>query len=145
MLHLDLHTGLGARATYKLFADHPWGSAGLARLTETFGPQVEPWEPKQGTSYTIRGGLGTWCKATFPQVDYDVLCAEFGTEGPLTVAAAMSRENRAWHYAPREGAAADRERRRFRRVFVPEDVAWRDTCVAHAGQLFERALSAVRA
>jgi hypothetical protein len=140
VLHLDMHTGLGAYGTYKLFVDHAWGSPGQQALASQFGDAVEPWEPKQGTSYTIRGGLGTWCKATMPTVDYDVLAAEFGTVSALQVAAALSRENRAWWHVPRDSARSDAERRRLAAIFVPDDVGWRERCLAQALHLVDRAL-----
>lgn len=144
VLHIDFHTGLGRRGEYKLFVDHPWGSSGAAALAQTFGSQfVEPWEPKDGTSYNIRGGLGTWCKARLPHVDYDVLAAEFGTVHILRVIGALHEENRATHWGGSEHPAFARARERLRDTFAPPERTWRDTVVPRGIAVVQQAIDAV--
>jgi hypothetical protein len=144
VLHIDFHTGLGERATYKLFADHPWGSDELEGLGQLFGSDVvEPWEPREGTSYEIRGGLGTWCKALLPDVRYDVLAAEFGTVSVLKVIEALHRENRAWHWGDRESPEARHTREALRDTFAPPDRAWRDEVVPQGIRVVEQAIEAL--
>lgn len=139
--HVDVHTGLGERGTYKLFVDHPWGSEGHRALSEAFGDEVEPWEPENGLSYTIRGGLGTWCHATFPDRDYEVLCAEFGTVPILQVIAGLHHENRSWHHAGPTSAASVAARRRLRTVFAPDDPTWERVTEARGLRIVRRALA----
>ena len=144
VLHIDLHTGLGPWATYKLFVDHPWGSEQAKVLGAAFGEDVvEPWEPEKGTSYAIRGGLGTWCKSRFPEVDYDVLAAEFGTHRSVSVLRALRDENRCWHWARRDEVASMRARKRLTDVFAPPDPRWRHECVEQAIGVVERAIEAI--
>jgi hypothetical protein len=144
VLHVDFHTGLGKRATYKLFVDHPWGSEGFQRLATRFGEEeTQPWEPEQGESYAIRGGLGTWCKARFPTVDYDVLCAEFGTTHILRVISALRDENRAWHHGRRDDARSIRATAALREAFAPRDPRWRHDCVEQGLRVVEQCIEAL--
>jgi hypothetical protein len=143
-LHIDFHTGLGEWATYKMFVDHPWDSDGLRTLSEAFGADVvEPWEPKKGASYAIRGGLGTWCKGLLPHMSYDVLAAEFGTHSALKVVQAMSRENRVWQHGDRESPQAEAERSRFCDVFVPPDPGWRERTLPQGLHIVDQAIRAL--
>jgi len=141
--HIDVHSGLGERSTYKLFVDHPWKSAGHTQLAQIYGADVvEPWEPEEGISYSIRGGLGTWCKHLFADRSYDVLAAEFGTESILTVIEGLHRENRAWHHAAPSSTTSARARARLRQIFCPDDPAWQRRCVTAGIQLVDTALAA---
>ena len=144
VIHIDFHTGLGARGTYKLFADHPWGSEQIRALADGFGhDRVEPWEPEQGVSYEIRGGLGAWCKARLPSVEYDVLAAEFGTVHILKVIAALHEENRAHHWAQPTDPATVAAKRRLRDVFAPPERAWRDAVVPKGIHIVQQAIEQV--
>jgi len=141
VLHIDFHTGLGTWGSYKLFVDHAWNSAGHGKLAEAFGAEfVEPWEPEKGVSYAIRGGLGTWCKAQLPDVEYDVLAAEFGTRSALQVVQAMSRENRVWHHGDRDAPGAEAERQAFCDTFVPPDRGWRERCLPQGVHIVDQAV-----
>jgi hypothetical protein len=142
VLHLDLHTGLGASGTYKLLVDHPAGSPGAERLRAAFGETVQPWA-KGGVSYTIRGGLGTWCKARLPRVEYDVLVAEFGTFGILRVIAALRAENRAHHWGRPDDRTTLAAKAELLEVFAPRDATWRRAVVTEGVALFDRAIAAL--
>ena len=141
VVHIDFHTGLGARGEYKLFVDHPWGSEGVNALSAAFGAdRVEPWEPKQGTSYAIRGGLGTWCKARLPHVDYDVLAAEFGTVHVLRVIAALHNENRATQWGGPDHPTLQGTREGLRDTFAPPERAWRDAVIPRGLGIVQQAI-----
>lgn len=141
VLHVDFHTGLGKRATYKLFVDHMKGSEGFQALADRFGDEeTQPWEPEEGESYQIRGGLGTWCKARFPNVNYDVLCAEFGTTHILKVIAALRDENRAWHHGRRDDTRSIRATTALKEAFAPRDPAWRHACVEQGLRIVEQCI-----
>lgn len=144
VVHVDLHTGLGKRATYKLFVDHPWDSAEAEGLGRLFGDDVvEPWEASEGESYAIRGGLGTWCRSRFPEVDYDVLAAEFGTVHILSVIRALRDENRAWHHGRRDDPRSIKATTALREAFAPRDPRWRHACVAQGVRIVEQAVDAI--
>lgn len=144
VVHIDFHTGLGARGDYKLFVDHAWGSPGAARLGAAFGEGVvEPWEPERGTSYAIRGGLGTWCKARLPHVDYDVLACEFGTVHVLRVIQALQEENRATWWGGTGHPSLAPARERLRDTFAPPERTWRDEVVPRGLQVARQAIDHV--
>ncbi len=141
VLHVDVHTGLG-QAGYKLLVDHEDGSPGAAQLAEWFGGDVvQPWR-NDGVTYTIRGGLGTWCKATMGS-HYDVVALEYATVHILRVIAALRAENRAHHFGQPSDGATERAKRELREVFAPSDRAWRDRAVADAVRVVEQAISAL--
>jgi hypothetical protein len=144
VFHVDLHTGLGARGTYKLLVDQATGSPAAEALIRHFGPEVQPWAPS-GVSYAIRGGLGTWCKAHFPKIEYDVLVAEFGTVAILGIIGALRAENRAHHWGAPGDPSVEAARRALKDAFAPPDVAWRSEVVAKGVAIAHRALVAVGA
>jgi hypothetical protein len=141
VLHVDLHTGLGANGTYKLLVDHRVGAPGAEALARVFGPAVQPWS-NTGVSYAIRGGLGSWCKARFPRVDYDVLVAEFGTVPVLQVVGALRAENRAHHWGNPEDPTTRKAKERLRDVFAPPEEAWRTAVVEQGVTIVAQALAA---
>jgi len=142
VFHVDFHTGLGASATYKLLVDHAWGSDGHAELRSLFGEEVvEPWEPKDGVSYEIRGGLGTWCKANLGE-GYDVLCAEYGTVPILKVIEALHQENRAAHWGVQDSPGYRKAKGKLMAAFAPADRQWRDSVVASGLDVCQRAIEA---
>ena len=144
VVHIDFHTGLGKRGTYKLFCDHPWGSDPLKALSEHFGGDVvEPWEAEQGVSYEIRGGLGAWCKARLPAVDYDVMACEFGTVHILKVIASLQEENRAVHWGGAEHPETQPAKRALRDVFAPPQLDWRNEVVPKGVRVVQQAIEAV--
>lgn len=146
VLHVDFHTGLGRSGTYKLLVDHPWESPRTAWLKEQFGEAfVEPWEPEKGVSYSIRGGLGTWCKSLFPDVTYDVLVAEFGTYSVLKVLQALRDENRAHFWCSKEDPQLMIARERLREVFCPTSPKWRTVVVGRGLEIIRQAMNAITA
>ncbi|MCC5635579.1 M14 family metallopeptidase [Nostoc sp. CHAB 5844] len=140
VLHIDLHTGLGKKATYKLFINDPPDSASAQWLIEKFGADVvEPYQPERKI-YKIRGGLGNWCQVMFPQCDYKFLTAEFGTYPVIQVVEALRAENRAYFYSPPEHPSRQWTRQRLEEVFAPADIAWRHAVVFKGLDLIEKAI-----
>ncbi|MFT7520475.1 MAG: hypothetical protein ACI9MC_002624 [Kiritimatiellia bacterium] len=140
VIHIDFHTGLGASATYKMFVDHNPGDPGDVELKRIFGAGVvEPWNAG-GTAYAIRGGLGTWCKTRLPNVNYDVLAAEFGTYPALKVLAALRQENQAHHWGDAHDPTTASAKSRLREVFAPTSQSWRDAVVARGTEIVHTAM-----
>lgn len=144
VIHVDFHTGLGESGTYKLLVDHHWGSPMEQELGAFFGQDViEPWEPEQGVSYAIRGGIGTWCKALLPKTEYDVITAEFGTVPVLQVIEALHRENRSHHYAAAGSPIYEQTKRKLLLAFAPESKRWRDEVVGKGLRVVQQAMEAM--
>lgn len=139
VLHVDFHTGLGASGTYALLVDRPADHPRLAQLSTCFGPDhLQPWA-KGGVSYSIRGGLGTWCQRRLPKVEYDVITAEFGTASALKVLKALRRENQAHHYGNDE--AQQRAKAALKAVFAPSSLEWRKLVMARGLAIVAQALN----
>ncbi len=142
VLHVDFHTGLGKKATYKLYINKSADWQRLQWLAEKFGAdKVESIDPA-GNAYEIRGGLGTWCEAKFPQCHYNFLTAEFGTYPIIPVVEALRAENRAHFWGQADDSACQWARGRLVEVFAPADKNWRDFVVSQGVDLVQRAISA---
>ena len=101
VLHIDLHTGLGRFANYKLLLNSGLDVDELSWLSDAFGAENLDAGDSNGIAYHAGGNLGGWCHATYESGQYLYLCAEFGTYGPLAVLGALRAENQAhFHAAP---------------------------------------------
>lgn len=143
LLVVDLHSGLGQPATYKLLVDHPSDAPRVTWLKEHFGSEVQPWDAGDGVAYGIRGGLGTWMKATLPDAEVDVLAAEFGTVPPLIVLRALHLENRAHLWGRPGDPTTETAKRGIQAAFAPADAGWRDAVVDRGHRIVAQALAAV--
>ncbi|OUL21730.1 M14 family metallopeptidase [Nostoc sp. 106C] len=141
VVHIDFHTGLGKKATYKLFIDDPPDSKPTQWLTEKFGDDVVEAYKARKVTYIFRGGLGTWCKAKFPKCNYRFLTAEFGTYPVIQVVEALRAENRAHFFSPPNHLSKDWTRQRLMEVFAPTDEDWRDAVVSQGLDLVGRAIA----
>jgi len=143
VLHIDFHTGLGKSKTVKLLVDHPWDSDRVRWLGEQFGSNlVEPWEPVNGVSYAIRGGLGVWCKGQLPDVNYDVLVAEFGTYNVVKVLEALRAENRAHFWCETTDPRLSFAKEQLKEIFCPADPKWRHAVVEKGLDVIQVAMTA---
>lgn len=142
VLHIDFHTGLGRKATYKLFIDELMDSDQARWLVEKFGADVVEAEASRpgGTAYTVRGALGKWCSSKFPQCNYNYLLAEFGTYPSIQVVEALRAENRAHFWGQLNDPAYEWARKRLVEIFVPVDQGWRNTVVSQGLNVVQRAI-----
>ncbi len=142
VLHIDVHSGMGRRGALRVLVDHPSDSEAFARLATRFGQdRVQP-RVGDDAPYAIQGGLGAWCQERFPTLRYDVLTAEFGTYGPITVLRALRDENRAHHWGQPDASTTVRAKDRLREAFVPKDTRWRTSVLEQSVELVGRALAA---
>lgn len=125
VLHLDVHTGLGRPAEYKLLLNSVVDDDELQWLRSAFGGETVETADETVTAYQASGGLGHWCRASYDAGSYLYLCAEFGTRGPLTVLGALRAENRAHHFAARTSVSYIRAKERLVDAFCPRSVGWR--------------------
>ncbi len=138
VIHLDVHTGLGPRGNLALLLEDTVVPDRVRWLSDRFGEERVEWSG-EGIAYPTRGGLGTWCQATFADRTYDFLCAEFGTDPGVRVLAALRAENQAYHWGRPETHSTRRARRRLLEVFAPSDLAWRASTLAQGVELVQRA------
>ncbi len=142
LLQIDLHTGLGRPATYRLLADHAAADPRVAWLELHFGGTVQPWDAEGGVAYPIRGGLGAWMRAALPDAHVEVLAAEFGTLPIMRVIAALHLENRAHHWCGPDDPRDRWAKQRLKEVFAPSRPGWRDAVVDKGHRIVQQALGA---
>ncbi len=129
VVHLDVHTGLGHRGNLALLLEDTVTPDRVRWLSDRFGSDRVEWSG-EGIAYPTRGGLGSWCQATFSDRIYDFLCAEFGTYSGTRVLAALRAENRAYHWGRPGDRATRRAKLALREAFAPSDPAWREATLA---------------
>jgi hypothetical protein len=142
VVHIDLHTGLGRWATYRLLLDAPITAEQRLALNMWCGKDalVETGSDARA-AYVVRGGMGRW--AATLAADYTLLVAEFGTYHPLRVLAGLRAENHAHHCSTPESAATQRARARLAELFCPASPQWRNSVLTQAVDLVHRALAAL--
>ena len=143
VVHIDLHTGLGRKATYKLLIQESDNSKRVQWLKEKFGADVvenlEHLNPK-ATAYPIRGGLGKWCQAKFPECNYNFLTAEFGTYPILRGIKVTRAENQAHFWGQPKDPSCVWARQQLMEFSAPADPAWRSSVVSQGLDLVQRAI-----
>jgi hypothetical protein len=139
VLQIDFHTGLGQKATYKLFTEEPVNERTQWLIGEFGADVVEAYQPR-GAAYISRGSLGSWCQAMFPKVNYNFLTAEFGTYPIIKVVEALRAENRAHFFSPPLHPSREWTFQQLVEVFAPADPRWRDAVVSAGLDLIQRAI-----
>lgn len=125
VLHLDIHTGLGRWATYKLLLDYAPSESQRAWLGECLGERAVEANDPRGIAYRMRGSIGHWCQQAFPDHQHTYVCAEFGTYCMLSVLTALRTENQAHLYGNPEDPATEAAKRRLLEAFCPASPRWR--------------------
>ena len=141
VVHIDLHTGLGPRATYKLLTEEPNDSAEARWLAAQFGAEVVETVDTGNTAYKPRGSWAQWCKAKFPQLNYRFLTAEFGTCSPIQILKALRAENRA-HFWGHPDTSYEWAKAQLVEAFAPADQGWREAVVSQALKIIQQARNA---
>jgi hypothetical protein len=142
VIHLDLHTGLGAFGECKLLVEDVRGSARERWATAHFGPEVEATDGT--TAYQARGDIGLYFETTLGD-RYQCLTVEFGTYDGTHMLWALRAENRAHWYA-RPGSGIHRWAKRILKdAFVPASPAWRRKSVRDGVRVIGRALQVIGA
>jgi hypothetical protein len=139
VVHLDLHTGLGARGRFKLMGDYPAGADAWAWLGRILGSAAVDEASTGRDDYRARGSLGRWCAAQHLAPTYAFAVAEFGTYGKLRVLAGLREENQARYWSAADGPGAARARARLRELFCPASEAWRARVLTVALRLVDQA------
>jgi hypothetical protein len=135
VLHLDLHTGLGRWAGYRLWPGSPLDSPQGRWLRARFGKKALM------RAYPTRGAWGAWCTGRFANRNYRFATVEFGTYSAVRVAAALRAENRAHHWCRAGDRRLARARAQLMEAFAPSDPRWRDAVVRQGLALIDRAVA----
>jgi hypothetical protein len=140
VVHLDVHTGLGAWGTSSLLVDYPLGPIARDRLTRWFGTRAFHERSPGRVAYQARGSFGPWLVARRFAPDYMFAFVEFGTYSEISVIAGLRAENQAHHWGG-ETRTVQRAKARLRELFCPASPAWRARTLADGLDLTERALN----
>ena len=143
VMHVDLHSGLGAWGTYKLLLERSLSVENRQRLARWFGPEALEVSDAQGVSYTVRGGFGGWCAVHGRGRDYVYATAEFGTYAPIRVLAGLRAENQAYHWGQAHAASTVRTRERLRELFCPRSESWRARALERGVRVAHQAVRGV--
>lgn len=143
ILHLDVHTGLGSWATYKLLVDDPLSSTPAAWLRNSFGPEAVHECHGSAITYPTRGSLGRWCASHCADADYNYLCLEFGTYSSLQVLNGLRAENQAHHWKAHRSSSGRQVKRRLRELFFPASPTWRRRTLGQGLAVVKQALAAL--
>ncbi|MEO8069998.1 MAG: M14 family metallopeptidase [Acidobacteriota bacterium] len=138
VLHLDLHTGLGASGSCALLVDYAATAHQQEALTRWFGQGSYELSGSRGVGYQAHGSLGPWCLAGRFAPEYVFAFAEFGTYSNLKVLAGLRAENQAHFWGRPDAPASVRATRRLRELFCPAGRVWRSTVLERSHDLIER-------
>lgn len=141
VVHLDFHTGLGRWATYRLMLPELDVPENIAWWQAHFDPHHLE-HAKGVRRYEVRGGLGAWLQARFPDCHYRFATAEFGTYAPFRVIRALVGELR-WHTTGDLLPPDHWSRRRLTEAFAPRNAQWRTRTVRSGVELIDRAANAI--
>jgi hypothetical protein len=147
IIHLDVHTGLGTWARYKLLFDHPITDARYAQMQQYFGADVlEAREEMSGSIWS--GGLGHFCRMLVGERDYVCAVAEFGTYTSLKVLGGMRTENQSYVWLKGDDLQTrtqiERSKQRLVELFCPSSTRWRQQTLRRGLQLISQALKALQ-
>lgn len=146
VVHIDLHTGLGAHAQHTLLLNETRDAPEYAWYAAAFdGHHVEPLSEPRGTAYRASGAFGQWLQHRFGARDYryHFVGAEFGTYDVIRVLAALRAENRAHHHCAPSAPAYARAKQELLECFCPASSAWRQQVLQQALQIIRRAELAI--
>ena len=138
VLHLDLHTGLGDYADYRLLIEPPH-LHDLEWYRSLFDPERVA-AVGGDTPYAARGVMGAWLARHAGPRRYRFACLEFGTYGPLRVLAALRAENRAHYHAAPDTTAYARAKQELVECFCPARGPWRRKALARALEVTAQAV-----
>lgn len=137
---IDIHTGVGEFATYKLMVDFEESSAPYARLREWFGaPTLASNRPTDSLAYRVNGGLTESIGKHFARTELYAAVLEFGTVSPFKLFATLRRENRAYHHMENASAARRNASAALRDVFCPHDMSWRERILEQGARVLQQA------
>ncbi len=139
VVHLDLHTGLGAFADYQLFVEQPHAQH-LQWYWTHFDHEHVVSVAERG-QYYAQGVMGAWLARHAP-VEYRFSCLELGTHSMLRVLAALRDENRLHHYGSPESSAQPRTKKELLECFCPSSHLWRRKAIKYALQVLNQAVTA---
>jgi hypothetical protein len=143
ILHLDLHTGLGRFAEYRMLLESGVPAEDAAWFARVFGRELVELGKSDGTAYAARGTLGSWVTRHMSDRDVRFATVDFGTHGLVRVLAALRAENRAHHYQQRRTETA-LFKKELRECFCPACPRWRKQVITDGVAVLAKGIDAIR-
>ena len=140
VVHLDLHTGLGPWARYKLLLDTAVDKAEQQDLARWFGADSFECVDDPAAAYNTHGSFGGWCAAHRGGRHYLYATAEFGTYHVLRVLTGLRAENQAHHWAPPDDPRIERAKEQLVELFCPRSPDWRRQVIDRSNRLVQQAI-----
>lgn len=125
LLHIDLHTGLGAYGRYKLLPAHVQDLPALRELEAWFGNQAVAASRKSGVkAYEVSGHIGALSARVLGEARVYALTLEFGTYSLLRVIRCLRQEN--WlHHHGANNRVLQQAKTEIMECFCPRAPRWR--------------------
>lgn len=141
VVHIDLHSGLGQSADYKMLLIDAEESTSYKWFASTFGENhVQPAEKADGVAYSASGIMGEWLKAKLSSRDYRFAAAEFGTYDVIRVLGAIRAENRAHFHGTAGSHAVQSAKAELLECFCPARPQWRQQVLRSGLDIIEKCL-----
>jgi hypothetical protein len=141
---IDIHTGLGRFATYKLLVDFDVGSAPYRTVERWFGAHLVNGNQARGSvAYRVSGGLNDLMARRFARAQIYPAVLEFGTVSLARMLGALRQENRAYFHAGINSAAYRRAHEKLRKAFYPGDRLWRQLVLTRGERVLQQAQQAL--
>lgn len=126
LLHIDLHTGLGAYGRYKLLPAHVDDPRAPHELGAWFGSQAVAVSRRRGIgAYEVSGHIGALSARILGEARVFALTLEFGTYSLLRVIRCLRRENWLHHHGANDSILRQRSKREIVECFCPHARSWR--------------------
>lgn len=137
---IDIHTGIGRFATYKLMVEVAPDTQAYRDMAHWFGNEsMASSRPAGSMAYRVSGGLIEQVTRLLAPRPVYAAVLEFGAAPPVRTLAALRRENRAHHYANQYERTLHEARSKLREVFYPSDDEWRARILADGARVLAQA------
>lgn len=137
---IDIHTGIGRFATYKLMVDDAEASSSYRQLEQWFGAgTVASNRPADSIAYRVSGGLTERVTRILGQAKTYAGVLEFGTVPVARMLGTLRRENRAFHFSLPTDAERQRSRAELLEAFCPRNEEWRRLVLARGQRALAQA------
>lgn len=127
LMALDFHTGLGRHGESLLMAEPGVGVTPEHELSAALGRPLVALASDASRPYRVTGSMGSSLPRVLPRARIDFVLQEIGTDGPLSVLAALRDENR-WHHHG-SGGLEHPAKHALKEVLCPSSSAWRRQAV----------------
>ena len=140
VIHIDLHSGMGAHGALTLLASPVKGTPAAHELSARFGEDLRPRSPDVAF-YRTTGAMGAWCCSHCINIDYRFIAAEFGTVPVVKTLLVLAEENWCSWHLPHDHHRTAKARAALLEVFNPISADWRKAIIQRGKEVIDRAIA----